>query len=59
MNHLSDYLAPKAEFFEIEATVSLLIQFSGDADFEDFEEGEAPAVTKVMPPLILIKKGHV
>lgn len=41
MNHLSDYLAPKAEYFEIEATVSLLIQFSGDADFEDFEEGEA------------------
>lgn len=41
MNNLSDYLAPKAELFEIEATVSLLIQFSGDADFEDFEEGEA------------------
>lgn len=41
MTHLTDYLAPKAEFFEIEATVNLLLQFSGDADFEDFEEGEA------------------
>jgi hypothetical protein len=41
MAHLIDYLAPKAEFFEIEATVNLLLQFSGDADFEDFEEGEA------------------
>ena len=37
---LTDYLAPKAEFFEIKATVDLLLQFSGDADFEDFEEGE-------------------
>ena len=40
MAHLTDYLAPKAEFFEIKATVNLLLQFSGDADFEDFEEGE-------------------
>ncbi|MFC2566175.1 MAG: hypothetical protein ACFNT7_05005 [Porphyromonas pasteri] len=40
MAHLTDYLAPKAEFFEIKATVDLLLQFSGDADFEDFEEGE-------------------
>jgi len=40
MTHLTDYLAPKAEFFEIKATVDLLLQFSGDADFEDFEEGE-------------------
>ena len=41
MTHLTDYLAPKAEFFEIKATVDLLLQFSGDAEFEDFEEGEA------------------
>jgi len=34
MTYLTDYLAPKAEFFEI------VLQFSGDADFEDFEEGE-------------------
>ena len=40
MAHLTDYLAPKAEFFEIKATVDLLLQFSGDDDFEDFEEGE-------------------
>ena len=40
MTYLKDYLAPKAEFFEIKATVNLLLQFSGDADFEDFEEGE-------------------
>lgn len=40
MTYLTDYLAPKAEFFEIEVTVDLLLQFSGDADFEDFEEGE-------------------
>ena len=40
MAHLTDYLAPKAEFFEIKATVDLLLQFSGDAEFEDFEEGE-------------------
>lgn len=40
MAHLTDYLAPKAEFFEIKATVDLLLQSSGDADFEDFEEGE-------------------
>ena len=40
MAHLTDYVAPKAEFFEIKATVDLLLQFSGDADFEDFEEGE-------------------
>ena len=41
MAHLTDYLAPKAEFVEIEATVNFLLQFTGDADFEDFEEGEA------------------
>ena len=40
MAHLTDYLAPNPEFFEIKATVNLLLQFSGDADFEDFEEGE-------------------
>lgn len=40
MTYLTDHLAPKAEFFEIKATVDLLLQFSGDADFEDFEEGE-------------------
>ena len=38
MTYLTDYLAPKAEFFEIKATVDLLLQFSVDADFEDFEE---------------------
>ena len=38
MTHLTDYLAPKAEFFEIEATVDLLLQFSGDADFEEGED---------------------
>lgn len=29
MTHLTDYLAPKAEFFEIEATVNLLSKSNG------------------------------
>ena len=36
------YEAPSAESFELSATpLNICIQFSGDADFEDFEEGEA------------------
>ena len=54
MAHLTDYLAPKAEFFEIEATVNLLLQFSGDADFEDFEEGETFKFIQISPILFLV-----
>lgn len=36
------YEAPAGEEFELSsAPVNICIQFSGDADFEDFEEGEA------------------
>ncbi|MBF1311416.1 hypothetical protein [Porphyromonas sp.] len=36
------YEAPSAECFELSnPPFHLCIQFSGDADFEDFEEGEA------------------
>lgn len=36
------YEAPSADSFELSATpLHICIQFSGDADFEDFEEGEA------------------
>lgn len=36
------YEAPSAECFELSATpLNICIQFSGEADFDDFEEGEA------------------
>ena len=36
------YEAPAAEEFKLSsAPMNICIQFSGDADFEDFEEGEA------------------
>ena len=36
------YEAPAAELFKFSsAPLNICIQFSGDADFEDFEEGEA------------------
>ena len=36
------YEAPAAEHFKFSsAPLNVCIQFSGDADFEDFEEGEA------------------
>lgn len=36
------YEAPAAELFLLSAApLNICIQFSGDADFEDFEEGEA------------------
>ena len=36
------YEAPIAEGFTLSAApMNICVQFSGDADFEDFEEGEA------------------
>ena len=36
------YEAPIAESFTLSAApINICIQFSGDADFEDFDEGEA------------------